>query len=197
MLAIRRVKPLYGHQQGAVVSYSGNARSVPRWWWCRQAPSRWGLRATRGVGTTTKVRSMICGRRTLPGGYPRFWFGNDEKNLCRYGNGGDQETSVSEAMTTDRMGRVGPAMTGSFIRRRPGISSRTVSVCTTCSAMLSNGRRNNYKGAPADGSVWMRPNCRDFVLRGSSWNNPPMYLRLAYRAGGGLSRTDGTRTLTP
>lgn len=125
-----------------------------------------------------------------------------KRTCCRYGNGGDQETSVSEAMTMDRMGRAGPDMTGSFIRRRPGISSRTVSVCTTCSALLSDGRRNNYKGAPADGSVWMRPNCRDFVLRGSSWNNPPMYLRVAYRAGGGLSRTDGTglrvaRTLTP
>jgi formylglycine-generating enzyme required for sulfatase activity len=29
--------------------------------------------------------------RTSPGTYPRFWFGNDEKDLCRYGNGTDQK----------------------------------------------------------------------------------------------------------
>jgi formylglycine-generating enzyme required for sulfatase activity len=29
--------------------------------------------------------------RTEPGSYPRFWFGNDEKDLCRYGNGADQK----------------------------------------------------------------------------------------------------------
>jgi formylglycine-generating enzyme required for sulfatase activity len=30
--------------------------------------------------------------RTSPGRYPSFWFGDDEKDLCRYGNGGDQTT---------------------------------------------------------------------------------------------------------
>src|SRR5262249_7105541 len=28
--------------------------------------------------------------RLSPGAYPRFWFGDDEKDLCRYGNGADQ-----------------------------------------------------------------------------------------------------------
>jgi hypothetical protein len=33
--------------------------------------------------------------RTEPGSYPRFWFGNDEKDLCRYGNGADQKARDS------------------------------------------------------------------------------------------------------
>jgi len=28
--------------------------------------------------------------RTAPGTYPRYWFGNNDKDLCRYGNGADQ-----------------------------------------------------------------------------------------------------------
>jgi formylglycine-generating enzyme required for sulfatase activity len=28
--------------------------------------------------------------RTSPGAYPHFWFGDDEKDLCQYGNGADQ-----------------------------------------------------------------------------------------------------------
>jgi formylglycine-generating enzyme required for sulfatase activity len=38
--------------------------------------------------------------RTSPGTYPRFWFGNDERDLCRYGNSADQmaRNTVKEAM---------------------------------------------------------------------------------------------------
>jgi formylglycine-generating enzyme required for sulfatase activity len=33
--------------------------------------------------------------QTSPGAYPRFWFGNDENDLCRYGNGADQKARDS------------------------------------------------------------------------------------------------------
>lgn len=40
---------------------------------------------------------------------------------------------------------------------------------------------DNYRGAPADGSAWTKPVCRERVLRGGSFNNDPRYLRSAAR----------------
>jgi formylglycine-generating enzyme required for sulfatase activity len=39
----------------------------------------------------------------------------------------------------------------------------------------------SYRGAPADGSAWTKPQCRERVLRGGSFNNDPKYLRSAAR----------------
>jgi len=39
-----------------------------------------------------------------------------------------------------------------------------------------------YQGAPADGSAWTEPNCREGVLRGGSWRNDASYARSASRA---------------
>jgi formylglycine-generating enzyme required for sulfatase activity len=39
----------------------------------------------------------------------------------------------------------------------------------------------NYRGAPTDGSAWTKPQCRERVLRGGSFNNDPRYLRSAAR----------------
>ena len=38
-----------------------------------------------------------------------------------------------------------------------------------------------YKGAPADGSAWNKPNCRERVLRGGSFNNDKRYVRSSAR----------------
>jgi formylglycine-generating enzyme required for sulfatase activity len=40
---------------------------------------------------------------------------------------------------------------------------------------------DSYRGAPADGSAWTKPQCRERVLRGGSFNNDPRYLRSAAR----------------
>jgi formylglycine-generating enzyme required for sulfatase activity len=40
---------------------------------------------------------------------------------------------------------------------------------------------DNYRGAPTDGSAWTKPQCRERVLRGGSFNNDPRYLRSASR----------------
>ncbi len=39
----------------------------------------------------------------------------------------------------------------------------------------------DYRGAPADGSAWLGPDCRERVLRGGSWRNDPSYVRSASR----------------
>jgi len=38
-----------------------------------------------------------------------------------------------------------------------------------------------YQGAPADGSAWTEPDCREHVLRGGSWRNDASYARSASR----------------
>ena len=39
-------------------------------------------------------------------------------------------------------------------------------------------------GAPSDGRAWTEPNCTKHVLRGGSWDNVPVFIRSAARAGG-------------
>jgi formylglycine-generating enzyme required for sulfatase activity len=40
---------------------------------------------------------------------------------------------------------------------------------------------DSYRGAPADGAAWAKPQCQERVLRGGSFNNDPRYLRSASR----------------
>ena len=40
---------------------------------------------------------------------------------------------------------------------------------------------DSYRGAPSDGSAWVKPRCQERVLRGGSFNNDPRYVRSASR----------------
>jgi formylglycine-generating enzyme required for sulfatase activity len=145
--------------------------------------------------------------RTEPDAYPRFSFGDDEKDLCRYGNGADQtaKSSVPGITWTVAPCNDGYAYTspvGSFTANGFGLFD-----------MQGNARQwtedcynDNYTGAPSDGSVWTSGDCSRRVGRGGSWIGSPWILRAAFRYRNSTDLTDFRdnlagfrvgRTLTP
>jgi formylglycine-generating enzyme required for sulfatase activity len=121
--------------------------------------------------------------QTQPGAYPRYFFGNDENDLCRYVNGADQTTRSAEpgaknwavAPCSDGYARTSPV--GSFPANDFGLYD-----------MLGNAwqwtedcSNDNYFGAPTDGSAWTYQNCSRHVLRGGAWDDNPPSVRSAVR----------------
>ncbi len=125
--------------------------------------------------------------RTSPGDYPRFWFGDDENELCRYGNGADKSAwdsikgleGVTAAPCNDGYTYTSPA--GHYEPNAFGLYD-----------MFGNARQwtadcwhENYKGAPNDGSAWTTGSCSvGRVVRGGSWRNGPDALRPTQRGWG-------------
>jgi formylglycine-generating enzyme required for sulfatase activity len=107
--------------------------------------------------------------RTAPGAYPRFWFGDDEKALCRYGNGialpcddGYQHTSPA--------GHYEPNAFGLY------------DMFGNAEQWTADCYHNSYVGAPVDGSSWTTGSCGDGrVERGGSWSDSAHGLRSAQR----------------
>ena len=143
--------------------------------------------------------------RTESGAYSRYSFGDDEKDVCRYGNGADQAAKSTVpgaghwtiAPCNDGYAHTSPV--GSFAANAFGLYD-----------MQGNARQwtedcylDNYAGAPSDGSAWTTENCSRRVLRGGSWSVDPGDLRAASRVSGTdgfRSRNDGlrvARTLSP
>jgi formylglycine-generating enzyme required for sulfatase activity len=142
--------------------------------------------------------------RTEPGTYPRYSFGNDEKDLCRYGNGADQSTkSLSETkdwtFAPCNDGYVYTSPVGSFAANGFGLYD-----------MLGNAWQwtadcwhDSFAGAPSDGTAWTAGDCGRRVVRGGSWLDDPQFLRSAFRSWDTtVGRFDGigfrlARTLNP
>jgi formylglycine-generating enzyme required for sulfatase activity len=143
--------------------------------------------------------------RIEPAAYSRYSFGDDENDLCRYGNGADQTAKSTVpgasnwtiAPCDDGYAYTSPV--GSFAANAFGLYD-----------MQGNARQwtedcyhDNYAGAPSDGSAWTTGDCSRRVLRGGSWSVEPGELRAAFRVSGTASfrsRNDGFRvgrTLTP
>jgi formylglycine-generating enzyme required for sulfatase activity len=113
----------------------------------------------------------------------RFFFGDDEKDTCRYGNGTDLEAKRRvpglgpSAPCSDGYAYTAPA--GSFLPNAFGLYD-----------MHGNARQwvedcfhASYIGAPTDGSAWTGVNCTMRVQRGGAWGYRPANLRSAYRDG--------------
>jgi formylglycine-generating enzyme required for sulfatase activity len=117
--------------------------------------------------------------RIEPGSYPRYWFGNDEKDLCRYGNGADQEAKAkAPGVTPCNDGYVYTAPVGSFPANEFGLHD----MFGNAWQWTADCWHDNYKRAPDNGSsAWTAGDCSHRVGRGGAWNLVPRNLRAATR----------------
>jgi formylglycine-generating enzyme required for sulfatase activity len=114
--------------------------------------------------------------QTSPGSYPRFWFGQDEKDLCRYGNFYDQKAGVRDAPCSDGYDRTSPA--GHYAPNAFGLHD----MFGNAWQWTTDCYHDRYEGAPTDGSPWTTEHCMSgHVARGGSWYNIPAYIRAANR----------------
>jgi formylglycine-generating enzyme required for sulfatase activity len=108
---------------------------------------------------------------------PRFWFGDDEKDLCRYGNFKDQKAGNSSACN-DGYANTSPA--GHYEPNAFGLYD----MFGNAWQWTADCWHINYNGAPADGSAWTTECQGGFhTVRGGSWNNDPKDLRVVARGG--------------
>jgi formylglycine-generating enzyme required for sulfatase activity/uncharacterized caspase-like protein len=133
--------------------------------------------------------------RTSPGAYPRFWFGNDEKILCRYGNFWDQKGGYNRALCNDRYANTSPA--GHYEPNSFGLYD----MFGNAWQWMADCWHHDYSGAPADGSAWTT-GCPEIahVVRGGSWDGSPGSIRAASRIVHALGNNVGfrvARTLAP
>ena len=113
------------------------------------------------------------------GSSTKYHFGNDESQLCRYGNHADSGTdfdwkneSCSDGVgkRTAEVGRYQPNSFGLYDMH--GNVWEWVEDCWN----------DSYAGAPSDGSAWTSGDCSLRVVRGGSWLFEPWYLRSALRS---------------
>jgi formylglycine-generating enzyme required for sulfatase activity len=116
--------------------------------------------------------------RTSPGAYPRFWFGDDEKDLCRYGNFDDQKHGNKNAPCNDGYDYTSPV--GHYQPNAFGLYD----MFGNAWQWTADCWHANYDHAPADGSAWST-GCQEsyHVARGGSWLYEPWNLRAAVRGG--------------
>jgi formylglycine-generating enzyme required for sulfatase activity len=129
--------------------------------------------------------------RTQPGAYPRFWFGDNEEDLCKYGNIATYNDTCSGSYHTSPAGYYQPNAFGLYDMF--GNAWQWTEDCW----------HGNYYGAPADGSAWTTGACNIRIDRGGSWDSNAWNRRAAKRQGtsGGDPRNDVgfrvARTLPP
>jgi formylglycine-generating enzyme required for sulfatase activity len=115
--------------------------------------------------------------RTSPGAYPRFWFGDNEKDLCQYGNFADKNGGLTDAPCSDGYKFTSPA--GHYQPNAFGLYD----MFGNAWQWTEDCWHNNYNGAPAGGSAWTA-GCfgSSRVVRGGSlYEDDPRHLRAANR----------------
>ena len=121
--------------------------------------------------------------RTAPGAYPRFSFGNDESDLCRYGNGLDEadksQIAANSRVAPCRDGYAHTSPVASFAANGFGLFDMQGNAWQ----LTEDCYHESYVGAPSDGSAWTSGYCSRRVARGGSWDNYPGFLRAAFRYG--------------
>ena len=113
---------------------------------------------------------------------PRYFFGDDAKDLCKYGNGADLTAKtkfpdLSAAECND--GYVFTAPAGHFAANAFGVKDVHGNVWSWTEDCYAD----SYKDAPKDGSAVRGEDGCSRVLRGGSWDSDPRDLRSADRGG--------------
>jgi formylglycine-generating enzyme required for sulfatase activity len=96
----------------------------------------------------------------------RYFFGDDDKDMCRYGNA---------AGKCDGYDYTSPA--GRFLPNGFGLYD----MLGNAWQWVEDCYHDSYVGAPSDGSAWIGANCSVYVLRGGSWYYDRRHLRSAFR----------------
>jgi formylglycine-generating enzyme required for sulfatase activity len=144
--------------------------------------------------------------QTSPGSYPRFWFGDDEKDLCRYGNSADQKIQESSDAAKRKSWTLAPCNDGyAFTSPAGHYESNPFGLYDmggNAWQWMADCYHDSYSGAPVDGSAWTNGTCSSgHVVRGGSWFGGPRSRRPAIRFGftSGYFYTGArlARTLTP
>jgi formylglycine-generating enzyme required for sulfatase activity len=113
--------------------------------------------------------------QTLPGAYPRFWFGDNESDLCRYGNFADL-TGNQDAPCNDGYKQTSPA--GHYQPNAFGLYDMFGNV----QQLTGDCWHKDYTGAPTDGSAWITwCDGNEPVVRGGWYASAPAHIRAAAR----------------
>ena len=117
------------------------------------------------------------------GSVSRYHFGDDESELCRYGNVVDTTRLPNGGSWTNKAncsdGAVYPVAVGSYRPNPFGLYDMHGNVWE----WVADCWHEDYEGAPTDGSAWTT-GCdggERAVVRGGSWSYGPRYLRAANR----------------
>lgn len=119
------------------------------------------------------------------GSTTRYHFGNDESDMCRYGNGLDEAAKAAISAVREwnavpcKDGFAFTSPVGSFAANAFGLSDMHGNAWT----WVADCQKDTYAGAPTDGAAVTSGDCARRVLRGGSWISIPQGLRAANRYG--------------
>ena len=114
------------------------------------------------------------------GSTTKYHFGDDQAQLCEYGNHSDTSTDHEWRNTacSDGVGE-GTAEAGQYQPNSFGLYDMQGNVYE----WVQDCWNNSYEGAPADGRAWTKGDCGLRVVRGGAWSFGPTLLRSASRHG--------------
>jgi formylglycine-generating enzyme required for sulfatase activity len=169
-------------------STSGTQPVVCMNWYDAKAYVAWIARKTgHAYRLPTEAEWEYAARgRTEPVPYTRWFFGDDENDLCRYGNVMDHtaRTSIEAnqewpfAKCSDGFAHASPV--GSFEPNGFGLYDMVGNAWQ----FTEDCYHDSYNGAPSDGSAWTTGDCSRRTDRGGGWSVFPKNLRTSMRGKG-------------